>query len=135
MPAFYHNKSRQVRYGAAQKRQIDVHRKFGTDRGAYTALRAITLAIPRAGLIAVVGSSGSGKTSLLNVMSGIGRSEAFGPAPSLHRLRVPRCKTHSCGNCRSCIRPSRQDLFPVHRETGVGFPTRNSKLKAPRLHH
>jgi len=49
----------------------DVHRTFGTDRGACPALRAITLFIPRGDLLAVVGPSGSGKTSLLNIMGGI----------------------------------------------------------------
>jgi putative ABC transport system ATP-binding protein len=49
----------------------DVYRTFGTNSGACTALRAITLAIPRGNLLAVVGPSGSGKTSLLNIIGGI----------------------------------------------------------------
>jgi putative ABC transport system ATP-binding protein len=52
-------------------RLADVYRTFGTNSGACTALRAITLAIPRGNLLAVVGPSGSGKTSLLNIIGGI----------------------------------------------------------------
>jgi putative ABC transport system ATP-binding protein len=49
----------------------DVYRTFGTNPGACTALRAISLAIPKGNLLAVVGPSGSGKTSLLNIIGGI----------------------------------------------------------------
>jgi putative ABC transport system ATP-binding protein len=49
----------------------NVYRTFGTNRSACTALRAITLAIPRGDLLAVVGPSGCGKTTLLNIIGGI----------------------------------------------------------------
>ena len=71
----------------------DVHRTFGTDRGACTVLRAITLAIPRGGLIAVVGPSGSGKTSLLNIMGGIDK-------PSRGSVRVENQDLMTMGEAR-----------------------------------
>jgi len=71
----------------------DVHRTFGTDRGACTALRAITLDIPRGDLIAVVGPSGSGKTSLLNIMGGI-------DTPSRGSVRVENQDLITMGEAR-----------------------------------
>jgi putative ABC transport system ATP-binding protein len=74
-------------------RLADVHRTFGTDRGTCTALRAITLAIPRGDLIAVVGPSGSGKTSLLNIMGGIDK-------PSRGSVRIENQDLMTMGEAR-----------------------------------
>jgi putative ABC transport system ATP-binding protein len=79
-------------------RCIDLVKTYRTPTGAVHALRGVTLMFPSAALTAVVGPSGSGKSSLLRVLTGIdratfgevwvgGRSVARSSARKLRRLR------------------------------------------------
>ncbi len=53
----------------------DVSRTFGTGERAVTALREVTFEIRPGTMVALVGRSGSGKTSLLNVIGGLDRPD------------------------------------------------------------
>ena len=77
---------------------MDLVKTYRTPTGAVHALRGVTLSFPEAALSAVVGPSGSGKSSLLRVLTGIdratfgevwveGRSVARSSARKLRRLR------------------------------------------------
>jgi len=55
-------------------RCVDLVKTYRTPTGAVHALRGITLAFPAGALTAVVGPSGSGKSSLLRVLTGIDRA-------------------------------------------------------------
>ena len=79
-------------------RCIDLVKTYRTPTGAVHALRGVTLGFPGAALTAVVGPSGSGKSSLLRVLTGIdratfgevwveGQSVARSSARRLRRLR------------------------------------------------
>lgn len=50
-----------------------VTRRYETDAGEFTALKAIDLRVPRGEFIAIIGRSGSGKSTLLNIITGIDR--------------------------------------------------------------
>jgi putative ABC transport system ATP-binding protein len=52
-----------------------VHRTFGTGQAAVHALRDISFEVEPGTLVALVGRSGSGKTSLLNVIGGLDRPD------------------------------------------------------------
>jgi ABC-type lipoprotein export system ATPase subunit len=79
-------------------RCVDLVKTYRTPTGAVHALRGVTLSFPAAALTAVVGPSGSGKSSLLRVLTGIdratsgqvwvdGRDVARSSARGLRRLR------------------------------------------------
>ena len=79
-------------------RCVDLVKTYRTPTGAVHALRGVTLGFPAGALTAVVGPSGSGKSSLLRVLTGIDRATSgdvwVGPrhvarasARSLRRLR------------------------------------------------
>ena len=51
----------------------DVTRSYDAGDGQVYALRRVSLELPRGEFIAVVGSSGSGKSTFLNLVSGIDR--------------------------------------------------------------
>jgi putative ABC transport system ATP-binding protein len=53
-----------------------VHRRFGAGPGAVHALRDISFDVAAGTMVALVGRSGSGKTSLLNVIGGLDRPDA-----------------------------------------------------------
>jgi putative ABC transport system ATP-binding protein len=89
----------------------DVYRTFGTDRDACTALRAITLTVPRGDLLAVVGPSGSGKTSLLNIVGGLDK-------PSRGAVRVENQDLMTMGE------PKLSDL----RLRRIGFVFQDARL-------
>jgi ABC-type lipoprotein export system ATPase subunit len=55
-------------------RCVDLVKTYRTPTGAVHALRGVTLGFPAASLTAVVGPSGSGKSSLLRVLTGIDRA-------------------------------------------------------------
>jgi len=55
-------------------RCVDLVKTYRTPTGAVHALRGVTLTFPPAALTAVVGPSGSGKSSLLRVLTGIDRA-------------------------------------------------------------
>lgn len=63
-----------MRSEAAAARCVDLVKTYRTPTGAVHALRGVTLAFPGARLTAVVGPSGSGKSSLLRVLTGIDRA-------------------------------------------------------------
>lgn len=48
-------------------------RYYGTSSGRFYALRKTTLAFPNRGLVAIKGKSGSGKSTMLNLLSGMDR--------------------------------------------------------------
>jgi putative ABC transport system ATP-binding protein len=79
-------------------RCVDLVKTYRTPTGAVHALRGVTLGFPAAALTAVVGPSGSGKSSLLRVLTGIDRATsgdvwvgprnvARAPGRGLRRLR------------------------------------------------
>ena len=55
-------------------RCVDLVKTYRTPTGAVHALRGVTLGFPAGALTAVVGPSGSGKSSLLRVLTGIDRA-------------------------------------------------------------
>ncbi len=55
-------------------RCVDLVKTYRTPTGAVHALRGVSLSFPAAALTAVVGPSGSGKSSLLRVLTGIDRA-------------------------------------------------------------
>ena len=55
-------------------RCVDLVKTYRTPTGAVHALRGVTLSFPAGALTAVVGPSGSGKSSLLRVLTGIDRA-------------------------------------------------------------
>jgi ABC-type lipoprotein export system ATPase subunit len=79
-------------------RCVDLVKTYRTPTGAVHALRGVTLGFPSASMTAVVGPSGSGKSSLLRVLTGIdratsgevwveGKSVARSSSRKLRRLR------------------------------------------------
>ncbi|MBI4022620.1 ABC transporter ATP-binding protein [Candidatus Berkelbacteria bacterium] len=48
-----------------------VTKRYGTGKGAFTALRAVSLAIKTGERVAIIGKSGSGKSTLLHLMAGL----------------------------------------------------------------
>ena len=83
---------------AVSARCVDLVKTYRTPTGAVHALRGVSLEFPAGGLTAVVGPSGSGKSSLLRVLTGIdratsgevwvdGRNVARASARGLRRLR------------------------------------------------
>ena len=54
----------------------DVDRSFPTANEPVRALREVTLAVPTGAFVVVHGRSGSGKTTMLNVMGGLDRADA-----------------------------------------------------------
>jgi ABC-type lipoprotein export system ATPase subunit len=63
-----------LRSDALAARCVDLVKTYRTPTGAVHALRGVTVAFPAAELTAVVGPSGSGKSSLLRVLTGIDRA-------------------------------------------------------------
>jgi putative ABC transport system ATP-binding protein len=59
---------------AISARCVDLVKTYRTPTGAVHALRGVTLSFPAQALTAVVGPSGSGKSSLLRVLTGIDRA-------------------------------------------------------------
>ena len=59
---------------AVPARCVDLVKTYRTPTGAVHALRGVTLRFPAGALTAVVGPSGSGKSSLLRVLTGIDRA-------------------------------------------------------------
>jgi putative ABC transport system ATP-binding protein len=59
---------------AVTTRCVDLVKTYRTPTGAVHALRGVTLGFPAGALTAVVGPSGSGKSSLLRVLTGIDRA-------------------------------------------------------------
>ncbi|HET9671459.1 MAG TPA: ATP-binding cassette domain-containing protein [Actinomycetota bacterium] len=55
-------------------RCVDLVKTYRTPTGAVHALRGVSLSLPPAALTAIVGPSGSGKSSLLRVLTGIDRA-------------------------------------------------------------
>jgi putative ABC transport system ATP-binding protein len=54
----------------------DVHRHFGTGPTGVHALRGVSFDVTAGTMVALVGRSGSGKTSLLNVIGGLDRPDS-----------------------------------------------------------
>jgi putative ABC transport system ATP-binding protein len=54
----------------------DVTRTFGQGAAAVHALRGVSLTVPRGRLVALSGRSGSGKTSLLNILGGLDQPDS-----------------------------------------------------------
>ncbi len=48
-----------------------LHKTYGSGKNRFQALRGVDLTVQRGEMVAVVGSSGCGKTTLLNVLSGL----------------------------------------------------------------
>ncbi|AXK35361.1 ABC transporter ATP-binding protein [Streptomyces armeniacus] len=57
--------------GGALVRVEDLHRTYGTGPTAVHALRGVSFSVPRGRLVALKGRSGSGKTTVLNLVGGL----------------------------------------------------------------
>ena len=71
----------------------DLHRRYGSGKDAFTAVRGVDLAVRRGELFALLGTNGAGKTSLLEVIEGIapassGQARVFGKDPFRDRHAV-----------------------------------------------
>lgn len=63
-----------MRTDAVSARCVELVKTYRTPTGAVHALRGVTVSFPAGALTAVVGASGSGKSSLLRVLTGIDRA-------------------------------------------------------------
>jgi putative ABC transport system ATP-binding protein len=67
----------------------NVWKVYGSGETAVTALRGVSLAIPRGQMVAIMGHSGCGKTTLLNCFSGLDdltRGRVFLEGVDIHRM-------------------------------------------------
>jgi len=93
----------------------NLSRTFGSGAGRVRAVDDVSFDIPRGQLCVLVGRSGAGKTSLLNLLGGLDR-------PDEGELRIDGRTVFGKG-----IRPSRRQLTSLRRET-VGFVFQNFSL-------
>ena len=93
----------------------NLSRTFGSGAGRVRAVDDVSFDIPRGQLCVLVGRSGAGKTSLLNLLGGLDR-------PDEGELRIDGRAVFGKG-----IRPSRRQLTALRRET-VGFVFQNFSL-------
>lgn len=71
----------------------DLQRRYGTGQDTFTAVRGVDLSVRRGELLALLGTNGAGKTSLLEVIEGIappsaGQARVFGEDPYRQRSLV-----------------------------------------------
>jgi putative ABC transport system ATP-binding protein len=90
-------------------------RTFGSGERRVHAVDDVSFDIPRGQLCAVVGRSGAGKTSLLNLLGGLDR-------PDSGSLTIDGRKIFGEG-----LRPTRRELTALRRDT-VGFVFQNFSL-------
>src|SRR5438270_5805869 len=67
----------------------NVHKRFPSPSGEFTALDDVSLEIERGGFVGVVGQSGSGKSTLLGLLGGIDRAssgEVYVAGTPVHQL-------------------------------------------------
>ncbi|ETA71112.1 ABC transporter ATP-binding protein [Actinospica robiniae] len=93
----------------------NLRRTFGSGDRAVHAVNDVSFDIPRGQLCAVVGRSGAGKTSLLNLLGGLDR-------PDSGSLSIDGKQVFGDG-----LRPSRRELTALRRDT-VGFVFQNFSL-------
>lgn len=93
----------------------NLRRTFGSGPGQVHAVNDVSFDIPRGQLCAVVGRSGAGKTSLLNLLGGLDR-------PDSGSLTIDGQQIFGEG-----LRPSRRELTALRRDT-VGFVFQNFSL-------
>lgn len=71
----------------------NLHRRYGSDKNPFSAVRGVDLDVRRGELFALLGTNGAGKTSLLEVIEGIaapssGEVRVFGQDPFRNRRQV-----------------------------------------------
>jgi putative ABC transport system ATP-binding protein len=93
----------------------NLSRAFGSGERRVHAVHEVSFDIPRGQLCAVVGRSGAGKTSLLNLLGGLDR-------PDGGSLTIAGSPVFGDG-----LRPSRKQLTALRRDT-VGFVFQNFSL-------
>lgn len=95
---------------------IELHnviKTFQTAAGSFTALKSVSIKVDRGEFVAVIGKSGSGKSTMINMITGIDRpssSEILVGDTALHTLRV--------AIARAGQRPAHPDRRRTDRQPG-----------------
>ena len=79
---------RNGRHAASLIALCDLVKVYRTPAGDFPALRSIDLEVGSGEFVAVVGKSGSGKTTMINMLTGIDRSCSVGSLPNCDPIKI-----------------------------------------------